>query len=255
MAVVTSVKINQGHLQQLIKTKIYSGDGGKINAQAFKAIGELSDAMIGTSAHSPTSTIAGAIKVAAVQEMASGLNAVSASLKAGFPGAQTGSPGRDWPRLSESWLNRKRASSKDLFWKDTGALTLGFNNFRQNYIRTLESTKTTVKSRARRNTFGKKAFSYEITLDLPGHREGFITQLTRDSFVKGTPFTGMGYSSQFLGRGERPKTFAKIGLLEGVGKTHRPFIAKLMADRGQIYQSHLHQIIQSAVNKSGKLKL
>lgn len=246
MALVSKVTFNKNVISQKIKTEITRVDGNPINAQVSELIRKISDRMVGVGAGQSSSSVAQAVKHLAVEEMAAGLLSVNSSLKTGITGGTSGNTGFGFQPLSKSWLRRKKEANRDKFWKNTGNLAFGFAPFAHGYISQLRSAKTVVKARARKRTFGKKMFSYEISVQLPAHREPFITEITRNSFIRATPYIGVGSSSEDLSK-SRPRTFGKIGVLEGTGKYHRPFIAKIMANRGKNYQRMVNQVIREIV--------
>jgi hypothetical protein len=246
LAIIKSIKIDGKSLTEHIKVEVNRIDGGVIDRTVSEALRKVSDAMIGTGAGKPHSTVAGAIRDAMVDQMTKGLNEVETLLKAGISNV------KGWPELSDDWVEQKVSGTEGLFWKNKGHLALGFDGFANPYGRALKGAKTVVKARARKNTFGKRSFSYELTLDIPGHREDFITKITRDSFASGTAYSGRGSSLQQGGK--RAGAFAKIGLNEGEGPHSRPFIARLFAARGQIYLTQLQKIITKAAGQHGLLK-
>lgn len=235
MAITRSITVPRNALTLLIKTQIVRKDGGNLNREVFDAIGKLTADMMGP--------VAQALKSSAVEGMEQGLRAVGSQLKIGF----SGSAGQAWKPLTPKWVKRKVPRNKDKFWLNKGDLAFGYTSFATSYIAALRSAKTVVKPRPRRNTFGGKTFSYEIGIQLPGHRLDFITAITRDSFLKAKPFGGRSGPGGL-------STFEKIGFLEGEGKSHRPFIAKLMAAKGVTFRLQQKAIINRAVARSGKLK-
>lgn len=246
MAIVRNVKIDKDKIRELIKVEVRRGDDSKFSRDAFKAVGKMADKMVGVGAGKDQSAVASAVKFAAVKGMSDGLQTIGTVLKAGIPtedGIQYG-----WKPLSRDWVRRKRPKMKDKFWKNTGNLSFGFNNFVNNYSRTLAGSATSVKVRSRKNTYGHKVFSYEITVSLPAHSEPFLTMITRDSFLSGYALSGRGVPSS-------SPTFNKISMLEGTGKTHRPFIAKMMAAKGVEYTKNVNAIIARAVRSSGDFKI
>jgi hypothetical protein len=249
VALVSKVTFNKDVISQKIKTEITRADGNKINAQVSESIRKISDRMVGVGAGQSTSSVAQTVKHLAAEEMAAGLLSVNALLKTGIAGGDSGNAGFGFQPLSKGWLRKKKPVNRDKFWKNTGNLAFGFGPFAHGYIAQLRSAKTVVKARSRSRTFGKKMFSYEISVQLPAHREPFITEITRNSFIRATPYIGVGSSSEDLSSA-RPRTFGKIGLLEGTGKYHRPFIAKIMASRGRNYQRMVNQVIRNLVLKA-----
>lgn len=249
MALVSNVTFNKDVLSQKIKAEITRADGNKINAQVSQSIRKISDRIVGVGAGQSSSSVAQVVKHLAVEEMSAGLLSINALMKTGIAGGTSGNAGFGFRPLSKSWLRRKQPANRDKFWKNTGNLAFGFSPFAHGYIAQLRSAKTIVKARSRNRTFGKKMFSYEISVQLPAHREQFITEITRNSFIRATPYIGAGSSSEDLSKA-RPKTFGKIGVLEGTGRYHRPFIAKIMANRGKNYQRMVNQVISNLVSKS-----
>lgn len=248
MALLSKVTFNKDAISQKIKVEV-TRPGSVINAQVSESIRKISNRMVGTNANQSPSSVAQVVKHLAAEEMASGLLSANSLLKTGIAGGTSGNAGFGFRPLSKSWLRRKKEANRDKFWKNKGNLAFGFAPFAHGYISQLRSAKTVVKARARKRTFGKKMFSYEISVQLPAHREQFITEITRNSFIRATPYIGAGSSSEDLSKA-RPRIFGKIGLLEGTGKYHRPFIAKIMANRGKNYQRMVSQVIRNLVSKA-----
>ena len=248
MALISKVTFNKDVISQKIKAEV-TRPGSVINAQVSGSIRKISDRMVGVGAGQSSSSVAQAVKHLAAEEMAAGLLSVNALLKTGIAGGASGNAGFGFQPLSKSWLRRKQKVNRDKFWRNTGNLAFGFAPFAHGYISQLRSAKTIVEARVGHRTFGKKMFSYRISIQLPAHREQFITEITRNSFLRATPYIGEGSSSEDLSKA-RPRTFGKIGLLEGTGKYHRPFIAKIMANRGKNYQRMVSHVINNLVLKS-----
>ena len=216
-----------------------------MNRDVFDAVGKLTFALV----NGPVSQ---SIRNKAVRDIEEGMSAVGTHLKAGFEGGYSGNPGYGWPRLTKEWQRRKVSRNRSKFWKNKGDLANGYAGYAQQYSSALGKSAATVKTRLRQNRFGRKSMSYEMSLEMLPFEDTFFTKFIRDSFVSGEPWAG--HVSYDLESGDNMPTLQKIGVLEGVGQSHRPFIAKLMAARGKKFGSGIQGMINRAVGNSGLLK-
>jgi len=232
------MKISENEIKNTLKIELSNPNGGVMSANATEAIRSLVHEIAGKE----DNVIAKEFKSGAVIGMVNTLNIVSSLLNAGIMDAAMDNQEYGWKRLSMSWLKQKRKVSRNLYWRNTGSLALGFRNFVTNYSRDLKSAKTTTRFRSLQVTYGKRSFKYSMTLNLPAHADDFITKITRDSFISGKPYVGLPEIVSKL------DTFRKIGELEGTTKTHRPFIARMFAAEGQRWREE----VEKAINRAAK---
>jgi hypothetical protein len=231
MGITAKVNFNSKDLGNLIKIELSSPDNAKLNKAFSEQLSRYTSAIVGTGVGKPDSDLASAVKEIAVDVMEQGLLDISLHLKQGI--SKSDPLAKGWDPLSKQWKKRKVPQSRNLFWKNTGALSTGFTTFKHYYMQSMRSSKVVVKGKTISAVYGKRKFQYSISISLPSHQEEFINKIIRDSFLTGVAHSGMGFSKSQPGH---PNTFGKIGFMEGEGQSHRPFMAKLMAARGRQYQ-------------------
>lgn len=200
------------------------------------------------------------------QEAAAGVSVINAVLKSGIAGVASGGKVIDgqsvsWAPLSKNWIRRKRKSSKNLFWKNTGKLSLGFSTIASSYGALL--LKESIAEVRSKSTVYGKPFTYRITLRLPLHqRYNVLNQVLAESFIDATNYSGRSLKSEtpYASKsGKEGYTDAVVGYLEGAGLTtrYRPFISKVMAERGKNFQDTILSRINAldvSVNRRRGLK-
>jgi hypothetical protein len=241
----SSVVIDGKRLQEIILFEVTKTGG--LFSSSSGAVSTLMEKLV-------NGKLAPAIRSSAIRSFTQGIDDVGSHLKAGFAGAESGNAEHGWLPLASSYIKRKLAKNKDKFWKNTGRLSSAYSNVSRGYKTALEKTK--VSSRVT-NAFSFKSLhprhiskQFEITLELPSHSDDFFTSVFRDSFVNAKAHSGI-RGSEEGGDG----VFAKIGYLEGQGRTHRPFMAKIMAYKGKRYRDNTQRVIKRAVESSGNIKL
>lgn len=171
----------------------------------------------------------------------------------------TGSIGiRGWKAFHPEYYKYKgRAYKKtqNRFWvrRAAGGLSAQFGAFAGRHKGAVTNTKVVVVLNTRGKTnIGRgidKVFRYDLTFTLPQIKHGYLKELLQDSFLLGKPYTGKGYGL--------PGEFAVLGYLEGEPSKkfskHRPFIARLMATRGNAMKAKIAKQLKSQVLSTGRL--
>jgi hypothetical protein len=189
-----------------------------------------------------------------------GIDLVNALLKAGIQGASsnpspiTGVP-TNWKPLSKSWIKRKEARSRDLYWKNAGdvfgvkgkgrkpgGLALGFNNIANNYRRAINAHGPLVTTRSRKLIVGKP-YKYDIRISLPTHRSPIIQRILAEAFVK-----ELYLNEKLTPVGDTDTLISYLEIDEG--RTSRPFIAKIMAMKGSRFRDELKATVTKILSSS-----
>lgn len=229
-------------ISKILKLSIESPNS-KVNKQFMSDMQVLANRLVGYQSKEKGG-LAYKLNEAMMEEASQGIDRVNTLLKAGIPGASsTGDPiaevPTNWKLLSPNWIKRKRPKSRDLYWKNTGRLGLGFGNIANNYKRLLRNHEPLVTLKTRKATYGKP-FKYDIRLSMPLHRSKVITRVIPEAFMN------QRYLDERLETTDYTETV--ISLLEGKGRTERPFIAKVMAMKGASFKQRLDKNVKDALS-------
>lgn len=243
-------KIPAKDIAKICKLEITSGKG-KLSAAYADELGRMANILVGYKSKEPGG-LAHTLNQEMREEVNLGLDFVNALIKAGIPGASsnpdpiTGIP-VNWRPLTAQWIARKRPKSKDLYWKNTGRLSLGFGNIVNNYKRAIDKQGPTVVLRTRSAKYGKASFKYDIRLSLPRHRSEVFTRVFAEAFIDGA------YLNETMSTTDYAESI--VSYLEGPGRTSRPFIAKVMAGTGARFKSSLGRRVNDFLPKNRRLLL
>jgi len=185
-----------------------------------------------------------------------GISEIQAFLKTGIKTGKTSlnfpSRGADvdisWQPLTWEYQRRKPKTTRSRFWKrrTSHGLSAAFGTFAGQHKSAVSRTQIAVTLEDRQVKKRIKGLGtvhrYALTFALPKPHigGGYFKQLLQDSFFLGEPFEGLGYGLD--------GDLAPIGYLEGTSRTtfnkHRPFIAAVMASKGNALKERIDRIIR-----------
>jgi len=182
-----------------------------------------------------------------------GIEGVSQANTIGAPKALRVSSGTidvsEWKSLSPGYFKRKPLKTRRFFWKrrSTGGLSASFGYFAGAHKSAVTRTTTVVVLNDKRpSVAGGTVYRYDLTFTLPKPHQGqaYFTKLFQKSFLLGKPYEGAGFGLK--------GGLVTLGYLEGSRKgsssqVHRPFIAKVMAKKGNALKARIDQIIRTQV--------
>jgi len=174
------------------------------------------------------------------------LSEVQTYLKVGIGGAPSGHSVdikgvpklKAWAPLTDRYYKSKLKANRNSFWKNRASKGLSgkFGSFAGTHKSAVTNTTTVVNLVEKGRVNSNKVFRYrfEFSLPTPHVGDGYFKELLQDSFFNATPYEGKGYGL------DESTPLAILGYIEGAPsanrlRKHRPFIARLMAARGQAF--------------------
>lgn len=216
---------------------LVSGDGGKNKGLNFSYNKHLTE-VTGRIAN----LVGRAVDKDVRKEYNAGISKIQEYLKTGIKGEPDGTtlgppasnPG--WSPLGARYYRGKPKPTRNKFWvrRASNSLSGKFGAFAGTHKSAVTNTTTVVNFDPEgKRVFSNKVFRYNLvfTMPTPHKGEGYFKELLQDSFFNGKAHTGYGYG---LDGG-----LEVLGYIEGAPREkfskHRPFIAKVMAERGRAF--------------------